>query len=127
MFSANLKWVEAKQCLYVLRQLGRTGILTLNMLQELDGSASGLSLVTLHTCWCNIQVSWQRPPAGTAVAVWRCTPTHPEPLGMSLRNVSYEAFVSNVFSRNRGKTKPLIWWSVSSILPSQAAPNLTAS
>ena len=47
--------------------------------------------------------------------------------GMSLRNVSYEAFVFSVFSRNRGKTKPLTWRSVSSLLPSQAAPNLTAS
>ena len=46
---------------------------------------------------------------------------------MSLRNVSYEAFVFSVFSRNRGKTKPLTWRSVSSLLPSQAAPNLTAS
>ena len=48
---------------------------------------------------------------------------------MSPRNVSYEAFVFSVFSRNRGKTKPLTWRSVSSLLPSlsQAAPNLTAS
>ena len=34
------KWVEAKQCLSVLRQLGRTGILTLHALQELDGSGA---------------------------------------------------------------------------------------
>ena len=47
--------------------------------------------------------------------------------GISLRKVSYEAFVFSVFSRNRGKTKPLTWRSVSSLLPSQAAPNLTAS
>ena len=34
--------------------------------------------------------------------------------GMSLRKVSYEAFVFSVFSRNQGKPKPLSWWSVSS-------------
>ena len=34
--------------------------------------------------------------------------------GMSLRKVSYEAFVFSVFSRNQEKTKPLTWWSVSS-------------
>ena len=28
------KWVEAKQCLNILRQLGRTGILTLQSLRE---------------------------------------------------------------------------------------------
>ena len=38
-----------------------------------------------------------------------------------------EAFVFSGFSRNQGKTKPLTWWSVSSLLPSQAAQNLTAS
>ena len=47
--------------------------------------------------------------------------------GMSLRNVSYEAFVFSEFSRSRKNTMPLIWWSFSSLLPSQAAPNLTAS
>ena len=46
---------------------------------------------------------------------------------MSLRKVSYEAFVFSVFSRNREKTKPLTWRSVSSLLPSQAATNLTTS
>ena len=34
--------------------------------------------------------------------------------GMSLRKVSYEAFVFSVFSRNQEKTKLLIWQSVSS-------------
>ena len=34
--------------------------------------------------------------------------------GMSLRKVSYEAFVFSVFSRNQEKTKPLTWLSVSS-------------
>ena len=34
--------------------------------------------------------------------------------GMSLRKVSYEAFVFSVFSRNQEKTKPLTWRSVSS-------------
>ena len=48
-------------------------------------------------------------------------------LGMSLRKVSYKAFVFSVFSRNLGKTKPLTWRSASFLLPSQAAPNLTAS
>ena len=35
-------------------------------------------------------------------------------LGISLRKVSYEAFVFSVFSRNQEKTKPLTWQSVSS-------------
>ena len=48
-------------------------------------------------------------------------------LGMSLRNISYEAFLCSVFLRNLGKTKPLTWRSVSFLLPSQAAPNLTTS
>ena len=47
--------------------------------------------------------------------------------GMSLRKVSYEAFVFSVFSRNWGKKKPTTWRSVSSLLPSQAAPNLLDS
>ena len=47
--------------------------------------------------------------------------------GHEPQKVSYEAFVFSVFSRNRKKTKPLTWRSVSSLLPSQAAPNLTAS
>ena len=47
--------------------------------------------------------------------------------GMSLKNVSYEAFVFPVFSRNREKTKPLTCSSVSSPLPSQEAQNLIAS
>ena len=34
---------------------------------------------------------------------------------MSLAKVSYEAFVFSVFSRNQEKTKPLTWWSVSSV------------
>ena len=49
------KWVEAKQCLTVLRQLGRTGILTLHALQELDGG--GLSLAALRACGCVISRS----------------------------------------------------------------------
>ena len=48
-------------------------------------------------------------------------------LGMSLKKVSYEAFLSSVFLRNREETKQLTWRSVSSVLLSQAAPNLTAS
>ena len=47
--------------------------------------------------------------------------------GMRLRKVSYKAFIFSVFSRNQGKTKPLTWQSVSSLLHSQAPPNLTAS
>ena len=35
-------------------------------------------------------------------------------LGISLRKVTYEAFIFSVFSRNQEKTKPLTWWSVSS-------------
>ena len=50
MFDAN--GVEAEQCLSVLRQLGRTGILTLHALQELDGG--GLSLAALRACGCVI-------------------------------------------------------------------------
>ena len=50
MFDAN--GVEAEQCLSVLRQLGRTGILTLHALQELDGG--GLSLAALRACGCLI-------------------------------------------------------------------------
>ena len=50
MFDAN--GVEAEQCLSVLRQLGRTGILTLHTLQELDGG--GLSLAALRACGCVI-------------------------------------------------------------------------
>ena len=38
----------------------------------------------------------------------------PAALGMSLKKVSYEAFVFSVFSRNQEKTKPLTWRSVSS-------------
>ena len=38
----------------------------------------------------------------------------PWPLGVSLRKVSYEAFVFSVLSRNQEKTKPLTWQSVSS-------------
>ena len=38
---------------------------------------------------------------------------------MSLREVSYQAFVFSVFSRNQEKTKPLTWWSVSSDQVSQ--------
>ena len=41
-------------------------------------------------------------------------------LGISLRKVSYEAFVFSVFSRNQEKTKPLTWQSVSS----EALPSL---
>ena len=47
--------------------------------------------------------------------------------GMSLKNFSYKVFVSSVFLRNWKETKPLTWRSVSSLLSSQAAPNLTAS
>ena len=52
MFDAN--GVEAEQCLSVLRQLGRTGILTLHALQELDGG--GLSLAALRACGCVISL-----------------------------------------------------------------------
>ena len=38
----------------------------------------------------------------------------PAALGMSLRKVSYEAFVFSVFSRNQEKTKLLTWLSVRS-------------
>ena len=48
MFDAN--GVEAEQCLSVLRQLGRTGILTLHALQELDGGGAAL-------CACGCVIS----------------------------------------------------------------------
>ena len=44
------KLVEAKQCLSLLCQRGWTWILTLKVLQELDGS--GLSPALLHWSWC---------------------------------------------------------------------------
>ena len=45
---------EAKQCLRVLRQLERTGILTLLALQEFDGNGLSLRLVALRACGCLI-------------------------------------------------------------------------
>ena len=49
------QWAEAKQCLSVLRQLGRTGILPIHALQELDGG--GLSLAALRARGCAISRS----------------------------------------------------------------------
>ena len=57
------KWVEAKQCLNVPRQLSKSGIVALQALKGLDGR--GLSLAALHAFWCvisrlksNIFMSW---------------------------------------------------------------------
>ena len=47
--------------------------------------------------------------------------------GMSLTKVSYEAFIFSVFLRNRGKTKPLTWRSVSSLSLPPAQPGCPKS
>ena len=69
----------------------------------------------------------QIPVACQTLKTWIKARQHYLVLGTRLRKVSYEAFVFPVFSRNQGKTKPLTWLSVSSLLQSQAAPNFTTS